>query len=123
MARRGICVAVGLQVWRQSRKRAAAHRDKQRIAECAKHRKGVLAGAGDADRRVRLLIWPWHSARLVERMVLPLIAEAGLRPGELEDVQRLVEPFAALAVGHAIGGIASRVAAAARTQKQAATAD
>ena len=104
------------------RQRAAAHRHEQRIAEPAQHRERVLAGAGDADRRVRLLVRPRHRARVVEAVILAVVRERVLGPRLLHDFERLVKALAAFRIGHAIGGIAARVAAAPGTEEQAPAA-
>src|SRR5579862_5986138 len=98
MARLRVGITICLQIRRQRGQRAAAHRDEQRIAECAKHRERVLAGSGDADRRVWLLIWPRHRTRLVEAVIYPGERKTRLRPSQLEDLQRLEEALAALRI-------------------------
>jgi hypothetical protein len=69
-----IGVTIRLQIGRQPGQRAAAHGDKQRETESAEYRESVLAGAGDTDRRMRLLVRPRHRTRLVE---LPVFARVG----------------------------------------------
>src|SRR5690242_15071259 len=112
MARRRIGLAIRLQVGCQPGQRATAYRNEQRIAESSQHWERVLAGAGNADRWMRLLIRPRHRARRIELPVLAVVGKALLRPGLLQDVQRLIKPLAALGVGHTVSGVATRIAAA-----------
>ena len=118
-----IGVAIGLQIRLQPEQRAAAHRDEQRIAEPAEGRKGVFAGAGDTDRRMRLLVGPWHRAGFVEAVIFAVVGEGFLGPGLLHDFERLIEPLAAFRIGNPIGGVAARIAAAPGAENEAAAAD
>src|SRR5207253_7606655 len=97
--------------------------DEERVAEPAEGGKRVLAGAGDADRRVRLLIRPRHRARLVEAVEFSFVRKAILSPRLLEDVEGVEEALAAFRIGHAIGGVAPWVAAAPGAEDKAAAAD
>src|SRR5690349_692865 len=49
VARLAVRLSVGGEVRRQPRKRAAAHRNKDRVSRLAQRRKSLLAGGGDAD--------------------------------------------------------------------------
>src|SRR3954467_5152167 len=95
-------VAIRPQIRRQTGQRATAHGDEQRITESAEYGKRVLAGTGNTDRRMRRLERPRHRARLIELPVFASVRETRLRPGLFKDVQRLVEPLAALRIRHAV---------------------
>src|SRR5579864_5321669 len=118
-----IGVAVGPEIRREPRQGAAAHRHEERIAEFSQCRERVLAGAGNADWRVRLLVGSRHGARLVEAVVLALIRERVLGPSLLQNLERFEKALAAFFVGDAIGAVAARVAAAPGAENETAAAD
>src|SRR5262249_4192648 len=118
-----IGLAISLQVRLQPHQRAAAHRDKERIAEPAQGRERVLAGAGDADRRMRLLVWPRYRARLVKAVIFAVVRKRVLGPRLFQDIERLIEAFAAFSIRNPIGGVAARIAAAAGAEDKPAAAD
>ena len=78
MTGRLIRLSIRLQIGCQTRQRTTAHRDEQRITETPENRKRVLAGAGNADRRIRTLEWPRHGARLVKMVILAVERKTGL---------------------------------------------
>jgi hypothetical protein len=59
----------------------------------------------------------------VEAVVLAVVREGFVGPRLLQDFERLVKPLAAFRIGHAIGGVAARVAAAPGAEDEAPAAD
>ncbi len=101
---------------------AVPHRDKDRAAEPADRCKGVGAGGGDADRRIRLLERLRHQGDVVEAVVFALVGERVPGPGPLDDLQRFGEALAALGVGDAVILVGAHHAAASDPEDQPAAA-
>ena len=106
-----------------SDKRAEANRDKHTVAELADRRKRVGAVGGDADLGPGLLVGLRRRPDVFERVVLARIGERVLGPRLLQDLERLGEALAAFAVGHAIGFVGAREAAAPDAEDQPSVAD
>src|SRR5204863_5151579 len=103
--------------------RPEPYRDKDRMPELCDSRERVGAVGGDADLRPRLLIGPRRSLHILETVILALVGKRLLGPGPLQDFERLGEALAALAIGHAIGFVSAREAAAPDPEDEPATAD
>src|SRR6185312_11961423 len=86
-------------------------------------REGVGAVGGDADFRPRLLVRLRRQRDVVEAVILALVRKPVLGPGLLEDFERLGKTLAAFAVGHAIGLVGAREAAAADAEDETSVTD
>src|SRR5215472_17070488 len=116
-------LAIGGDIRFQLFEGALAHRDQHAMTELGDARKGVRAVGGDADIRPRLLVGLWRHLDIVEAVVLAVIAQGRFGPRPLHDFERFGKALAALAVGHAIGFVGPRKAAAPDPENQPALAD
>ena len=116
-------LAIGGDVGLQFLERPEPHRDKDGMPELCDSRERVGAVGGDADLRPRLLIGPRRRLHIVEAVILALVGKRLLGPCLLEDFERLGEALAAFAIGHAIGFVSAREAAAPDPEDEPATAD
>ena len=116
-------LAIRLQVRPKLRQIAEPRGTEDRVPLRAVGRIGVRTGRGDTDLRIRLLVGLRHQVHVVEVVVLPVEAEALLRPRALEDLEHLDEAITAFGVGHAVRLVHPRKAAASDAEDQPAVAD
>src|SRR5437870_4362630 len=123
MPRRRIRFAIGLDVLGQLAERALPYRDKNRQAEASNLRKRLGGRRRHAQFRIGLLIRLRADRDMLEAVIVALVGKRRLGPRPLQDLQRLGEALAALAVGNAVILIGAHDAAAADAVDQPAMAD
>ena len=90
---------------------------------CPTRREGLAARRRHSQRRMRLLVGSGRDRHLVESIELARIRKGVAFPGLEDDLQRLLEPRPALAVGNAVDVVRPRRAAAPDAEIEPALAD
>src|SRR5215469_13387014 len=123
MARLLPSVPVGGDIWFELFEGALTHGDQDPMSELGDAGECIGAVGGDPDFRPWLLVGLWRHLDVVKAVVFSIIRQRWFGPRALQDLQRLSKAFAALPVGHAIGFISARKAAASDPEDQPALAD